>query len=66
MKTNELETEGGVERGQISAQDESNFPLNYNLHSGEGKRGDKRVLRSFLGTMGVWDAIGPVPWTDSR
>ena len=65
-KTRKPEIEGRVERGQISTQDEAKFPLNANLHSGEGKRCDERVVRSCLGTIGVWATTCPTPWVDSR
>ena len=66
MKTRELEIDGRVEGGQISAQDATGFLVNANLHSKEGKTGDERVVRSCLGTMGVRTAIYPTPWADSH
>ena len=64
MKRSKLKIEGRVEGGQISAQDEADFPLNANLHMSEGKRGDERVMRLCLGMMGVWAATCPTAWAD--
>ena len=66
VKTSKLEIEGRVGGGQISTEDEADFPLNANLPGGEGKRGDERVVRSCLYMMCVWGATCPTPWADSR
>ena len=65
VRTRKLEIDERVKGGQIRAMDATDFPFSTNLPSREGKRDDEIVVRSCLGTMGVWAAMCPTPWADS-